>query len=156
MKRFQDLLNLVFLSSQLLYFLGLLVVWGISVAMTLLAYYGFTVALDKEDIVITRGLIEKKRATVPLNRVQSVRIIENPLRQFFGYANVVIDNAGGGLGDGATINLFPLVKKKNINGPLKEIFPELIVEEPAGKLPVAENAITTESIFCGYFPLSVH
>ena len=94
-------------------FLGLLVIWGISVLMTFLGYYGFTVELDKEDLVISRGLIEKKRVTVPLNRVQSVRIIENPFRQLFGYANVVIDNAGGGLGESARINLFPLVKKSD-------------------------------------------
>lgn len=119
----------------LVVFLGFLVVWGISVAMTFFAYYGFTVTLDNDDIVITRGLIEKKRATVPLNRVQSVRIVENPFRQLFGYANVVIDNAGGGLGEGAVINLFPLVKKKQIEGPLKEIFPELIIESPSEKLP---------------------
>jgi len=116
-------------------FLAFLVVWGISVVMTFVSYYGFSVVVDQEDIVITRGLIEKKRATVPLNRVQSVRVVENPFRQLFGYANVVIDNAGGGLGDGARINLFPLVKKQDINGPLSEIFPDLILVEPAGKLP---------------------
>ncbi|WP_246880614.1 PH domain-containing protein [Sporosarcina sp. 6E9] len=116
-------------------FLVLLVIWGISVLMTYLGYYGFTVELDKEDLVISRGLIEKKRVTVPLNRVQSVRIIENPFRQLFGYANVVIDNAGGGLGDSARINLFPLLKKSAINGPLKEIFPDLIVDEPTRKVP---------------------
>lgn len=116
-------------------FAGLVVVWGISVAMTFLSYYNFSVVLEKEDIVITRGLIEKKRATVPLNRIQSVRIIENPLRQLFGYATVVIDNAGGGIGEGATINLFPLVKKVHINGPLQEIFPDISLEEPENKLP---------------------
>lgn len=116
-------------------FLGLAIVWGISVLMTYLAYYGFTVSLDEEDIVITRGLIEKKRATIPLNRVQSVRVIENPLRKLFGYAVVVIDNAGGGLGDGATINLFPLAKKSAIVDPLQKIFPQLVVEEPTRKLP---------------------
>lgn len=115
--------------------LGLLVVWGISVAMTFLAYYNFTVSVDDEDIVITRGLIEKKRATVPLNRVQSVRIVENPIRQLFGYVNVVIDNAGGGLGEGAKINLFPLVKKKVVNSSLKEIFPDLCLDEPTKTLP---------------------
>ena len=86
-------------------------------------------------MVITKGLIEKKRATVPLNRVQSVRIIENPFRQLFGYATVAIDNAGGGLGEGAKINLFPLVKKADIYGPLQELFPELLLEEPTCKLP---------------------
>lgn len=116
-------------------FSGFLVVWGISVAMTFLSYYSFSVTLEKEDLVITRGLIEKKRATVPLNRVQSVRIIENPFRQIFGYASVVIDNAGGGLGEGAKINLFPLVKKAAIYGPLQEIFPELALDEPTNRLP---------------------
>lgn len=116
-------------------FLGFLLVWGISVAMTFLAYYGFTVSLEKEDIVITRGLLEKKRMTVPLNRVQSVRIIENPFRQLFGYAAVAIDSAGGGGAEGAKINLFPLVKKADIYGPLKEIFPDLILDEPTEKLP---------------------
>lgn len=116
-------------------FLGFLLVWGLSVAMTFLAYYGFNVSLEKEDIVITRGLLEKKRMTVPLNRVQSVRIIENPFRQLFGYAAVVIDSAGGGGMEGARINLFPLVKKTEVYGPLKEIFPNLILDESMEKLP---------------------
>ncbi len=116
--------------------LGLLFVWGISVVMTFLSYYNFTVFIDKEDVVITRGLLEKKRATVPLNRVQSVRIVENPMRQLFGYAKVVIDNAGGGLGEGAKINLFPIVKKTDINEPLKALFPDLCLEEPKRKLPL--------------------
>ncbi len=116
-------------------FLGFIFVWGISVAMTFLAYYGFSVSLESEDIVITRGLLEKKRMTVPLKRVQSVRIIENPFRQLFGYASVAIDSAGGGGAEGAKINLLPLVKKSAIYGPLKEIFPDLIFEEPTEKLP---------------------
>ncbi|CAM3217164.1 PH domain-containing protein [Filibacter tadaridae] len=116
-------------------FFGFFVVWLLSVGMTFLSYYGFSVSLDQQDIVITRGLLEKKRMTVPLNRVQSIRVIENPFRQIFGYAAVAIDSAGGGGAEGAKINLFPLVRKKDINGPLKEIFPDLILVEPTRKLP---------------------
>lgn len=116
-------------------FLGFVAVWGLSVAMTFFQYYGFSVALDERDIVITRGLLEKKRMTVPLNRVQSVRIIENPVRQFFGYAAVVIDSAGGGGAEGAKINLFPLVKKAAITSSLQEIFPDLVLDAPTRKLP---------------------
>lgn len=114
----------------------LLVVWGISVGRTFLSYYGFTVQIVDEDIVITRGLLEKKKVTVPLNRVQSVRIVENPLRQLFGYATVIIDSAGGGVeGEGARINLLPLAKRKVIEEPLSQLFPELILEKPSKKLP---------------------
>lgn len=116
-------------------FLGFVAVWGLSVAMTFFQYYGFSVTLDERDIVITRGLLEKKRMTVPLNRVQSVRIIESPVRQLFGYAAVVIDSAGGGGAEGAKINLFPLVKKTTITRSLQEIFPDLVLEEPTRKLP---------------------
>ena len=91
---------------------------------------------SKKRILSLRGdLLKRKRATVPLNRVQSVRIIENPVRQFFGYAAVSIDNAGGGLGESAKINFFPLVKKADIYGPLQEIFPDLFVNHPSNKLP---------------------
>lgn len=119
----------------LLIFLGFVLVWGLSVAMTFISYYGFTVTLDEQDIIITRGLLEKKRMTVPLNRVQSVRIIENPFRQVFGYAAVAIDSAGSGGAEGAKINLFPLVKKNKIEGPLKELFQDLMLDEPTTRLP---------------------
>lgn len=117
-------------------FLIFLLIWGISVGMTFLSYYNFTVQVVDKDIVITRGLLEKKRVTVPLNRVQSVRVVENPFRQLFGYATVIIDSAGGGItGEGAKINLFPIVKKKEVNTPLQDLFPELILASPVNKLP---------------------
>ena len=72
----------------------------------------FPYRLKKKISSLREVLLEKKRTTVPLNRVQGVRIIENPFRKLFGYAAVAIDNAGGGMGEGAKINLFPLVKKR--------------------------------------------
>lgn len=119
----------------ILIMLGLIVVWGISVFMTLLSYYAFTVQIDDENLIITRGLLEKKRATVPIKRIQSVRIIENPFRQLFGYATVIIDNPGGGIsGDGARIKLMPLVKRSRMIEPLQNIFPNIIFESPKTKL----------------------
>lgn len=125
----------IFLIALAVFFI-FLIVWGISVGMTFLSYYSFTVQVIDKDLVITRGLLEKKRVTVPLNRVQSVRVVENPFRQLFGYATVIIDSAGGGIaGEGARINLFPLVKKKAINAPLQDLFPELILASSMNKLP---------------------
>ncbi len=130
----------IFVKSGILFIailvvIGLFIVWGISVFMTLLAYYSFTVQLEDEDLIITRGLLEKKRATVPLKRVQSIRIVENPFRQLFGYAAVIIDNPGGGIsGDGARIKLMPLVKKARIMEPLQRLFPDVHFEVPTTKL----------------------
>ena len=134
-------------------FLGFLVVWLLSVGMTFFSYYGFSVTLDQEDIVITKGLLEKKKMTVPLNRVQSVRIIENPVRQPFGYASVVIDSAGGGGDDGARINLFPLIKKNKVYEALSEIFPDLLVDVAVQKLPARSRAMYYRIDFIWMIPV---
>ncbi|WP_318241648.1 PH domain-containing protein [Sporosarcina quadrami] len=117
-------------------FFGVLGVWLLSVAMTFLSNFNFNVTLGEEDIVITRGLLEKKRATVPLKRIQSIVVVENPLRKLFGYASVTIHSAGGGISDSSKINLFPLVKRKMVERYLLEVFPDMHVDEPANKLTV--------------------
>ncbi|MCM3638312.1 PH domain-containing protein [Sporosarcina luteola] len=115
-------------------FLGLLGVWILSVGMTLLSHYNFTVEMDEEDIVITRGLLEKKKVTVPLKRIQSVVVVENPVRKLFGYATVSIHSAGGGIGQSSKINLFPIVKRDRVLTYLEDVFPDLYLEEPANRL----------------------
>lgn len=44
-----------FMIVAIVVFLGFVAVWGLSVAMTFFSYYSFSVALDGQDIVITRG-----------------------------------------------------------------------------------------------------
>ena len=60
-----------------------------------LNYYDFTVTEKNNRLIITRGLLEKKRVTIPLHRVQAVKIVENPFRQMLGLATVVVESAGG-------------------------------------------------------------
>ncbi|MDV6378511.1 PH domain-containing protein [Sporosarcina sp. GW1-11] len=113
--------------------LGLLLVWLLSVVMTFVANYDFKVALDKNDLVITRGLLEKKRVTIPLNRVQNITIAENPFRQLFGYATVILNSAGG-TGESSRIKLFPLAKRDRVIEPLQELFPNVDFSEPSEKI----------------------
>ena len=40
-------------------FLGFVIVWGLSVAMTFFSYYGFTVSLDERDIIITVDCLKR-------------------------------------------------------------------------------------------------
>ena len=77
-------------------------------------------------IIITRGLLEKKKITIPLSRIQGLRIVENPLRQLIGYATVIVDSAGGSIAEkDEKIRLLPLIKKDQITPILVQIFPEL-------------------------------
>lgn len=125
-----------YLVVALAVFSGLLLAWLISVAMTLFAYYQFTIQADDERIYITRGLLEKKKVSVPFNRVQGIKMTQNPLRQLFGYVTVTVESAGGTLGDrDEKIRLFPLVKSRKMKPVLDELFPEFEWSPQLTRLP---------------------
>ncbi|MET3576028.1 PH domain-containing protein [Bhargavaea ullalensis] len=113
----------------------MLVGWVISVVWTFLSFYGFQVAFDGDDLFISRGLLEKKRMTVPLKRIQAVRVSENPFQKMFGYRSVKVHSAGGGEEAGAVISLFPLVKQERVHELLGELFPELELGAELARTP---------------------
>lgn len=110
-------------------FVVLLVTFLLSIGFTYLQNYGFTVSRDGKDILLQRGLLEKKRTTIPLHRIQGVQVVENPFRQLFGYVTIVLDSAGGSvLEKSETVKLVPLIKRDQAVGLLAELFPELPLE----------------------------
>ena len=115
-----------FIVVMILIALALILAWGISVGLTFLNYYNFRVSKQHDRLIITRGLIEKKRVTIPLNRVQAIKLAENPFQQMLGLASVAVESAGGGFSgeNDKKIILFPLIAKKEVFTPLAELFPE--------------------------------
>ena len=110
-------------------FAVVLVAWLASVLLTFINYYQFTIRLEDEEIIVTRGLLEKKKMTIPLARIQAVRLIESPIRQMFGYASVAVDSAGGSLTEkDETMRLLPLIKRAEVDKLLHIIFPQLDLE----------------------------
>ncbi|MFP3366183.1 PH domain-containing protein, partial [Pseudoalteromonas sp. SIMBA_148] len=111
--------------------------WLLSIIWTFIIYGDFKIRIVDDHIVITRGLLEKKQVTVPLNRVQGIRIVENPVRQLMGYCTVHIENAGGSVleKDSMSIKLFPIVKKERVPELLMGLFPDYIIEKDFKGLP---------------------
>jgi len=96
--------------------LFLLFLWVLGIAGTMIKYGNFTITKQGDELFITRGLLEKKQITLPLDRIQAVGIDESIFRQPFGYATVYVEVAGGvldGTSDFTTV-LFPLLKKEEI------------------------------------------
>ncbi|MBN8194132.1 PH domain-containing protein [Bacillus sp. NTK074B] len=118
-------------------FVGLLLAWLLSIIWTFIVYGDFKIRVVDDHIVITRGLLEKKQVTVPLNRVQGIRVVENPVRQLIGYCTVHIENAGGSVleKDSMSIKLFPIVKKERVPGLLAGLLPDYIIENDFKGLP---------------------
>ncbi len=123
---FQTFMKFGLLIILTLSFIVLLIAWLLSVALTFINNYGFIVEKEEDKLFISKGLLEKKRLTIPLKRIQGIRIVENPFRQFFGYATIVLESAGSsGEKDDQRIVLIPLVKKQQGLTILKSLFPEI-------------------------------
>ena len=100
--------------------LAALVAWLFTLVSTVLSFSGFTLRRDGDQLVLTTGLLERRRTTLPLHRIQSITIKQGLLRQPFGYASVHFVSAGyGGSGrDQADSGvLFPIIPRAAV-GPL--------------------------------------
>ncbi|MEH7384882.1 PH domain-containing protein [Bacillus sp. JJ1521] len=106
--------------------LFLFISWFVGILIMTLRYANFTVVKRDDELYITRGLIEKKQTTIPLTRIQAIRIGENLIRQPLGYATVYIESAGGSMDKGEDFStvLFPLIKKSAINDLLHHFVPD--------------------------------
>ena len=125
-----------YLIVALTIFIALLIAWMISVILAIFANYQFTIQTDEDHIYLTRGLLEKKKVSVPFKRVQGIKISQNPLRELFGYATVTVESAGGSIGDkDEKIRLFPLAKKTVMLPVLQELFPDMDWEPALAKAP---------------------
>ncbi|NBC25352.1 MAG: PH domain-containing protein [Bacteroidetes bacterium] len=116
--------------------LFIVVAWLISFFSTLFMYGDFSVEVREDELVISRGIIEKKRITVPYNRIQALFVTEGLLRQPLGYCSVNIHSAGYGdeAGSGSIV-LFPLLKISKVKRLLEKIVPHYNIHTPALKPP---------------------
>lgn len=74
--------------------LFLLVSLVVSIVATVVVYWDFTISRDGDRLIITRGLLQKRRAVIPIRRVQAVRLEENLVRRAFGLATLTAALAG--------------------------------------------------------------
>ncbi len=89
----------------------LLAVWLVSVVLTYLQYYGFRLERTGDELRYERGLVGRYSGTIPLGKVQTVRLGENVLMRQLGYAALAVETAGyaaGSGGDGGSETTVPL------------------------------------------------
>lgn len=116
---------------------GFLAAYAIAVFSIMLKYAYFTLEKAEDELVITRGLLEKRRLTIPLKKIQGIRIAENLLRQPLGYCSVYAEYAGGSIEDiqNARIMLFPIIKKEKLQPLLDQFVPGYLYHEEQAGLP---------------------
>jgi putative membrane protein len=103
----------------------LAIAWLLSTAGAVVAFARFTVTRDADDrIRIRRGLLAHREATVPVARVQAVRIVEGLLRQPFGLVTLRVEVAGYAKEAAAAQTLFPLLRRAEVAPFLAALLPE--------------------------------
>ena len=99
--------------------------WLISFFSTLFKYGNFQLDVKEDEIVVSRGIFEKKRITIPYNRIQAIHVAEGMIRQPLGYVSLHLESAGYGdeKGSGSFV-LFPLIGRAEIQPLLEEVLPD--------------------------------
>lgn len=127
--------HFVFSALLMLTFVVLFVAWVLGMLGVMIKYGGFVLKKSGDRLLITRGWIERRQLTIPVKRVQAVRLVEGVLRQPFGFVSVQIDTAGYGAVKGEKTIIFPLLRRAEVRDLLEEVLPGFYVETRLTPLP---------------------
>ena len=84
----------------LLALVGLVVVFSLSIAWSLIRFWDFTLRAKGDDLQLQCGLFTRVSASIPRQRVQSLTIAETWLHRWFGLASIEAQTAGGSADQG--------------------------------------------------------
>jgi putative membrane protein len=103
----------------------IVVLLGLAAGSSLVTDFGFVLARSGDNLVVRRGLLERREAVVPLARVQVVRVDESLLRRGLGLAALRIQSAGrAGRGDATANHLgVPILPAAQVDRLLGEVLP---------------------------------
>jgi putative membrane protein len=98
--------------------------WILSFAGTVAAFARFRLVRDDERLRVYRGLLERREASVQVERVHAVRVVEGPLREPFGLAQIRIDSAGYVREGASAQTIFPLIRRAEAPELIARFLPE--------------------------------
>ncbi len=68
--------------------------WVTGAFVTYITYHGFRLSRHGEDLQIERGLLSRYDGSVPIDKIQTLTLQDNPLKRVLGYATLKIETAG--------------------------------------------------------------
>lgn len=117
-------------------FLIAIIAWAGSTIVTMLQYGQFEITLVNKEMIIKRGLLEKKQLTLRPERITSVRYTCNPLQQMLGLWRIYIDSAGGGSEkESFSTVLLPLGPRHAAEEIIHHVRPDLQMEPKLSRVP---------------------
>ncbi|MGH2599039.1 MAG: PH domain-containing protein, partial [Dehalococcoidia bacterium] len=90
-----------------------------------LTYGGFELRRAGDRVIISHGLLERRRRTVPVARMQAIVVKEGLLRRPLGLASVKFESAGYGQESGESGALWPLLRRAEAVALVETVAPGL-------------------------------
>lgn len=109
--------------------LGLLIVatlavWlGTAAAASIFTDAGYRLVLVGDELQVSRGLLDRKEATLPLARVQAVRVAASAPRRLLGLVSLHIQSAGAGSGSEDSRVAVPILSVAELDRVLALVLP---------------------------------
>ncbi len=95
--------------------LALLGVWAVSAVRSVFRYYAFRLTRQEDELRYERGLLQRYNGTIPLDKIQTITIRENPIARRLGYATLVIETAGYATGGSASVeSAVPIARRERV------------------------------------------
>ncbi len=103
----------------------LLAGWILSMMTSVIVYFGFQLTRHEGILRLKHGLITQIQATLPIRRIQSIRIVAPVLQRRLGYCNVYADSAASYAdhSSGGAAVLTPLIARDRVEEVLHLAFP---------------------------------
>lgn len=106
----------------------LVIGWIVSIAGCVIGYYDFTLMTGGQRLRKTHGLLARVNSTIPLDRVQALRVEDSFLRRPLGLSRLRVMTAGSALGDmesrGAE-TITPIARAATVPCLVRAVFPAL-------------------------------
>lgn len=104
--------------------------WLLAIASTALTFGGFELRQAGDQLLIQHGLLDRRRRTIPIQRIQAIIVGELLLREPFKRADIRFESAGGEVegaaGDSGV--LFPYLPLDEVEGLLRRAVPEFAAD----------------------------
>lgn len=102
----------------------LLFSFAISILRAMVKYYDFTVARDQNKIIISYGLLEKKKFSMPVGKIKAVYCKYGLIGQIFSLSSIYLESIGYGDERGEIAILYPLLTESKKEAIIRKLIPE--------------------------------
>ncbi|MBM6614851.1 PH domain-containing protein [Desemzia sp. RIT804] len=123
------------LASLFVLLVTLIIAMGLSLIKTFIQYYDFQVTRTNKTLTIESGLFERKTQKIPLEKIQGLKIRQQPIRKILGISTVELLLAGGQESEGESgvvkkLYILPIISDNQLYSVLAQLLPEWNFKRP--------------------------